>query len=984
MPPPRTPDSTSSRRRRILLGLLVAALVVLGGREVFVLELRRAKEERFESLTSIAHIKVEQVAHWRRTQLGAVERMARRPLFRDALHRWRLNDYDPAERASWEARLQYELRREVPSALLVAPNGLDVLAESDASLALSDASRAAIRDSLYTGRATLSEPFATGDSGVFVDAVAPVRASDGSLVAVLVLRVDPRIYLYPIVYMWPTPSTTAETLLVHREGEEVVFISPMRHWHGPPLSLRTAMWRRDLPEVQAVLGWESRLEGVDRRGVEVIADIRAIPDSNWHMVTKMDLSEIVAASRGRTVLGLAIFGLLMVVAAGVSAYVYNRRQSALFRQLYLTERQQREDREQFRTILYSIGDAVITTDDRARIEIMNSAATRLTGWSEDEARGRTLGDVFDARDSGTREPMPNPAERVLQENRSFRFDVDVVLVARDGSARPIADSAAPIRGENGAVCGAVLVFRDRSDERAAEQALRDSEARFRHLANALPQLVWTANPDGVVDFYNERHREYVGIQRSEDGFEWQPVVHPDELEPTIEAWKRAQSTGHPYEMEHRVRRRDGSFRWLLSRAVPVRDREGRIVKWFGSATDIDDLKTVQQRLAESEARYRALFENMNEAFAVGEPILDATGAVVDVRLVQVNRAFERETGLTVRVLDRPLREVLPDVEAVWIQAFAGVLETGRSVSITEFNRGTGRYYELFCFRPAPGRFSLLFRNVTDRVRAEADLKRTLAELKRSNTDLEHFAFAASHDLKSPLRAIESLAQWLDEDLHDRLDGEHRQHLRLLRQRSRRMARLLDDLLGYARAGATGRAERVEVGRLLVQVREFLDPPPGMRIELLGPMPILVTPIAPLRQVFTNLIGNAIKHHDRDSGLITITAREMETCVEFAIEDDGPGVPLEFRKRVFEMFQTLRPRDEVEGSGMGLAIVRRTVEACGGSVDLDAAGVRGTIVRVRWPRQVRGAEPLEATLESDSRAVEEATTGWRPHGVRTSD
>lgn len=963
MASPPSPVLLSMARRWAPAAFLTALLLTLGSYELFRYESARIADERYEALASIAHIKASQIDHWRRDQLESVQRMANRPLFREALAEWRNTRYAPEARGVWSRRLEYERRPEVTDALLLTLDGA-LLAASDGRAGVSDETGRLAAIVARSGAAAMSEPFRTSQGSLYIDVAALVRDLAGAPMSILVLRINPGEFLFPLIDLWPTPSASAETMLVRREGDEVVFVSPLRRWHGRSLGRRLPLNGSTSPAVQAVLGGKGRLEGTDYTGAEVLADARRIGDSGWFMVAKVDRSEITEAARARTLLVGVFVALIMVVAGGATAFVHHRRQTRLYRKLYLAEKEQKEAREQFRTILYSIGDAVITTDEQGRVEVMNSVAARLTGWSEDEARGRPLEEVFVSVDSTTRARAPSPAHDVLRGVRGVKLESDAVLLARGGGERPIADSAAPIRSGSGEICGMVLVFRDRSEERAAEQALRESESRFRQLADALPLLVWTAKPDGTVDFYNIRHREYEGIHRTAGGFEWEPVVHPDEREATVRAWTHARETGEPYEMEHRIKRADGAFRWLLSRGVPVRDSSGRVTKWFGTATDIDDLKAAQKALTASEGRYRALFENMNEGFAVGEPIRDGSGRAVSFRLVKINKAFERETGLPASILGRPIGEVAPQIESIWVQTFAEVAAAGRPVSFTEFNRDTHRYYEVYCFRPEDGRFSVLFRNVTSRVRGDAELKRTLAELKRSNADLEQFAFAASHDLKSPLRAIESLAQWLDEDLHDRIDAEHQQHLRLLRQRARRMARLLDDLLTYARAGSSGSVEDVDVRQLLTQIRDFLAPPEGMEIQLIEPLPVMTTPVAPLRQVFTNLLGNAIKHHDRTTGRITVSAKPVDGFVEFRVEDDGPGVPLEFRKRVFDMFQTLRPRDEIDGSGMGLAIVRRTVEALGGSVDLTPAGSgRGTVVRFLWPMQPATADIAAAPAAS---------------------
>jgi signal transduction histidine kinase len=231
-----------------------------------------------------------------------------------------------------------------------------------------------------------------------------------------------------------------------------------------------------------------------------------------------------------------------------------------------------------------------------------------------------------------------------------------------------------------------------------------------------------------------------------------------------------------------------------------------------------------------------------------------------------------------------------------------------------------------------------------------ELERRTSELESSNRDLNDFAHAASHDLKAPLRAIDSLAVWIAEDAAEFLPDESRKHLEQLRGRVQRLTRLLDDMLQYARAGQLrAAAEPVATGTLVSEVVDLLSPRSTIAISIAPGMPIVTSARAPLEQVFRNLLSNAIKHHDRLEGNVSVAHRDLGEQVEFAVSDDGPGIDPRHQERVFQMFQTLRPRDAVEGSGIGLALVRRLVQAYGGKVVVESKG-RGTTFRFRWPKE----------------------------------
>lgn len=222
------------------------------------------------------------------------------------------------------------------------------------------------------------------------------------------------------------------------------------------------------------------------------------------------------------------------------------------------------------------------------------------------------------------------------------------------------------------------------------------------------------------------------------------------------------------------------------------------------------------------------------------------------------------------------------------------------------------------------------------------------ELARSNEELEQFAYAASHDLRSPLSAISNLASWLEEDMGDALKAEWREHLTLMRSRISRLEALLDGLLQYSRIGRSVHdIQYVDANVLAKDIVDLAYVPPGFSITISPDLPDFFTAISPLSHVIQNLVANAVKHHDRDTGHIEIKAQDQGSHVCFTVSDDGPGIPLEFHERIFGMFETLKRRDEVEGSGMGLAIVKRYVTTYGGTIRIESLPDRGTAFRFTW-------------------------------------
>jgi signal transduction histidine kinase len=258
------------------------------------------------------------------------------------------------------------------------------------------------------------------------------------------------------------------------------------------------------------------------------------------------------------------------------------------------------------------------------------------------------------------------------------------------------------------------------------------------------------------------------------------------------------------------------------------------------------------------------------------------------------------------------------------------------------------------------------RDITDRRRAEAALRDTnnrlesrvrarTAQLQAANEDLEQFAYAASHDLKAPLRVIDNAAKWLEEDLQPHLTSETKESMNLLRGRVARMEKLLDDLLNYSRIGraSDGRFEEIVRGDALMEnILALLGPPQGFTVNVSPSFAAIEVCRMPLQQILMNLVSNAIKHHDKDTGHVDAEVEDCGALYAFSLQDDGPGIPAEFHDHIFGMFQTLQSRNRTEGSGMGLAMVRKNVEVFGGTIELDSAAGKGSTFRFTWPKHQR--------------------------------
>jgi PAS domain S-box-containing protein len=425
-------------------------------------------------------------------------------------------------------------------------------------------------------------------------------------------------------------------------------------------------------------------------------------------------------------------------------------------------------------------------------------------------------------------------------------------------------------------------------------------------------------------------------------------------------------------------------------AVPVRSHSGEVIGGLFFGHQQAGVFTARhEQLAEGIAGWAALamdnarlFQAQEHARAAAEHartelqrIFEQAPAAISIthgpeHVTVSQNAMSRQLGGGRDMIGRRAAEVFPEIaDQGFIELQDRVYATGEpfvgNEVLVRFDRdGDGEMEEAyvnFVYQPLMDAAGAVYGimthavEVTDQVSARREIERKAEELLRltraleeSNRELDQFAYVTSHDLKAPLRGIASLAQFVEEDLEDRIDGDSREHLALLKGRVHRMEALIDGILEYSRAGRVrGRAEPVDTGALLAEVVELLDPPAGV-VQVAEGMPTVTAERVPLQQVFMNLVGNALKHGHAGDARVRVGWRDAGAAWEFSVSDNGPGIAPEYHERIWGIFQTLQPRDRVEGTGIGLSVVKKIVETRGGTVAVDSAPGRGATFRFTVP------------------------------------
>jgi PAS domain S-box-containing protein len=421
------------------------------------------------------------------------------------------------------------------------------------------------------------------------------------------------------------------------------------------------------------------------------------------------------------------------------------------------------------------------------------------------------------------------------------------------------------------------------------------------------------------------------------------LVHPDDQARTIAGAQKVRAGETVTSFENRYICQDGSYRWLLWNVRPYLEQN----LMYASAHDITERKQTEAALRESERKFSAIFEQSFKLMG----IVSLDGVLLEVNQTALDSIGAHREDIAGKLFWETPWWHTPQLQEQLKEAINRTSKGEFSRYEVQFPNSSGVTLTTdFSLKPVFDEFGRVVRIVAE-AHDITDRNRIQSELEDRNQELDSFVHIVSHDLKAPLRAISNLSQWIEDDLEGSLPATSQEHMELLRTRVQRMEAMIDGLLNYARIGRMdGLIEQVIVSELLTETIHTLAPPPTIKILMAQNLPTLQTSRILLAQVFANLIGNAIKHHDREDGVIQVGIAERDDVYEFAIADDGPGIDPIYHERVFRIFQAMNPQNRPDSSGVGLAIVKKIVEAEGGTIRLESQLGQGTTFYFTWPKR----------------------------------
>jgi PAS domain S-box-containing protein len=975
---------------------LIFVVILVAGVLFYTSEEQQLQKQVINDLTSIAKLKAGQIVSWREDRLYDARVVSAGVFFIDGVDQY-LTYGDIRSRENILTRFrEMNASPQYQNILLVDPEGNVHISLDPSVKTIPPEIKSQVLISLTQGDAVITDIYRVPESGqVRQDVIAPLILNDDGInspVGAVILSIDPDSFLYPYIQSWPVPSESAETLLIERKGNNVLFLNNLRHRNDTALNLTIPLTQTEVPAVMAVLGTTGAFIGKDYRGVEVISVLEPIEGSPWHMVAKVDTEETYAGWHARSGLIILLVAGFLAGSVVIAGLFWQRRQKYYFRSLYEAEKSRREEEEFSRTVLDNSPAFYVAIDHEGNTVMMNRALRDALEYTEDEVRGRDYLTTFVPADDR------DELRRVFSETLVGKNTISVNrIVSKSGRVFVVEWRGSPLghrRGTSGVFIGIGIDITERKQaEEALQQKTEDLEAAYEEITTSEEELranyeelaqgqqalneinqrlrsfyeaglfgivFWTM--DGTIIDANDAFLGMTGYSREdlETGrIGWEQITPPEFRSRDQEAVKELRLTGKnkvPFEKEYY--RKDGTRLPVLIAGATLDEQRTQGVAFV---LDISEKKKADETIESS----RAFLDMIIDMSPFSMWISDKNGTVT-----RVNRSLCDAIHLTpgdiigkynvLSDMNLEKQGVLPAVRAVFSErrpARFSIPWKSADAGDVDFSGGRDMYIDasLFPILDARGELTHVvcqWVDITERRLIEQQREKLIQHLEQKNAELERFTYTVSHDLKSPLITIKGFAGLLEDDVRMSDPVRLRNDARRVVNAAEKMQDLLSDLLELSRVGKVlSPPARVPFGKITREAVELLEGPlkeRGARVEISPDLPDVNGDHVRIREVMVNLIENAIKYSgNRPDPVIRIGVDRGGDEPIFFVQDNGIGIDPRYLERIFQLFEKLDPA--IPGTGIGLPIVKQIIEMHGGRIWVESEGPgKGTTFRFTLP------------------------------------
>jgi len=680
-----------------------------------------------EQLSAIGKLKADELSNWRRERLGDGRIFYKNANFALLTSRYFNEPNDADAREQLEARLniaqasyQYDklilLDNEYRKRIII-PEG----PERPVSYISDEASKV-----LQSGEMVFEDFYWNEENKqIYLKILVPIMEKDnGQMIGVVAMRIAPKTYLYPFIENWPIPSVTAETLLVRKGGSGIQYLNDLKFQKGTALTLECSVASKDLPSVKAVLGYEGIVDGIDYRNEPVIADVRAVPDSPWFLVTKIDESEVYASLQKTQWLIIVFIGVLLAGAGASIGFVLKRRTAGIYQQKY-------DGAKEWNKTFDAIGDMVSVVDKNMRLKTVNKTFADVFGKQPEELVGKRCCEIV----HGTKEPPENcPMKKTLATKMAASTEIYYEALRKH-----LELSTCPVLDDNKEVVEVVHFMRDITKRKLLEEGRRRTDVQLRDALRFNQEIISSASVGVVVYDTQLRYAEWNAFMENMTGMKKKEVVGKNALEifPHLREQGVDKLIGRALNGET-VSSPDVAYRcpqtgktgWVISTYTPHHNSTGRIIGAIGIVRDITKRRQEEEFLKNNEIRFRELFENMSSAVAVydaendGDNFIfkDCNRTLLDIE--KINRE---------QVIGKRVTEVFPGVKEFGVfDVFQRVYRTGVAedfpVSLYKDERISG-WRDNYVYKLPSGEVVAIYDDVTEQRQAEEELKDSEIRLK---------------------------------------------------------------------------------------------------------------------------------------------------------------------------------------------------------------------------------------------------------------
>lgn len=940
----------------VVINAAIAIFIVAAALIYYQQEKKNIIKEKHEQLKSIAELKSNAITSWKSERDGDIKVVSSAPFVIKDINEWiyggmknefpkdiyeRLQTikstygYEDIIIASQSGEFLYSIKFK-DTLKICKPTDNAVKPDSTSEIISSDLYYCSVHDKIH------------------YDFIAPLKPGGKKPNSAIIFRVNPEDYLYPSIKTWPVSGETAESFIAKRTGDEVVYLSKLGYLDNAKLNVRYPMTRTDLPAVQYLQGYVGVYEGVNYYGIEVLAYGKIIQSTPWVIVSIIHKKEIFSELTYRSYL-LTMISIVLIMLTGTSvAWLYYSRQRNIFRNMYSAVKELAESQKEFQTTLYSIGDAVITTDRGGYIKHMNHVAERLTGYTEKESEGKLLSSIFSIVNEYTEEKIKNPVERVLKSGKVVSVANHTLLLSRDGRKIPISESVAPIITQSGDITGVVLVFRDQTTERASQHyTLMLSRA-----VEQSAEMVFITDVDGVIKYVNPTFEKNTGYLK-EEAIGKKPSILKSGLQNKqfySNLW-RTILKGEHFSSELINKKKNGDHYFAMQTISPIKDLHGVITHFVANCRNITEKKKQEAEIQKHKTHLNSilnasidgiLLEDENETVIyANEAIAGLYGFGRAEEMMGINVSAIRHEKDTQWVHNYVKKRILAE-EAPSLYQFKGKRKDGSlidlEVSISTMEIG--------------GEINILsvVRDISERVKAEQEIINAKRRAEKLNKLKDAFIANISHEIRTPLNGLLGMTNLVKRSLRDHVTGETETYFRGIDETSKRIIRTIDLILNFSKIQSGNfpvNKEEINLPQLIIDIsNEHIENAREKSLNLsfdnkIGNVTINADKYC-ISQAITNVLDNSVKY--TNEGFVKLTLlKDTEQKVTLEIEDSGIGISENYLSHVFDVYsqEQFGYNREYEGLGLGLSLVKRYLEMNNSEISVKSRKGKGSVFTLKF-------------------------------------